>query len=438
MTLFCLLRRALRSRKVRTRMQALSTWDQTRTPVAARLFNRCSTWLGESGMREAPTASSLVRRAQRRCRFVDFGPGDIYEPLTRLLFACQREGHLNAIGKLALRSDIVRNLCLRLRLQQARQHEPQIARAEIRAPLFIVGLPRSGTTLLHILLSCDPAHRCPLTWEVLDPLASSSAGEEACVRRAARSLGILNWLAPTFRRVHRTGAALPQECVGLMSPTFLSDQFDTMFYIPSYRDWFLRQEMRPVYEFHRRFLQHLQHRRSATRWVLKAPAHMLAARALLQVYPDAHFVQTHRDPIEAVTSVSSLVTILRSVFSDRVDPRQIGRDALQYWSHSITSFLRTREQLAPGRVCDVYYSHIRRDPLAVVRRIYQHFNIPLTPVAEGRMRLVLAAQPRHQHGRHVYHAAQFGLDEIRDSALFQEYCDRFDLALPAEAEERAA
>ena len=129
-----------------------------------------------------------------------------------------------------------------------------------------------------------------------------------------------------------------------MTPTFLSDQFDAMYYVPSYRAWFFRQDLRPAYEYHRRFLQHLQFRRAARRWILKAPTHMFAMPALLSVYPDALFVQTHRTPVDAMASVSSLVTILRSAFSDAVDPFIVSREAIDYWSETMEKFLRERDR----------------------------------------------------------------------------------------------
>src|ERR1041384_4084420 len=110
-------------------------------------------------------------------------------------------------------------------------------------------------------------------------------------------------MAPNFIPRCPIGADLPQECVSLMAPTFMSDQFDAMYYVPSYRAWFFRQDLRPAYEYHRRFLQHLQVRQAARRWVLKAPTHMFALPSLLSVYPDALFVQTHRTPVEALASV---------------------------------------------------------------------------------------------------------------------------------------
>ena len=157
-----------------------------------------------------------------------------------------------------------------------------------------------------------------------------------------------------------------------------------MYNIPSYRNWFFRQDLRPAYEYHRRFLQHLQFRRSAARWILKAPAHMFAAPALLSTYPDSRFVQLHRDPIDAVASVSSLVTILRRVFSDTVDPIQVGQDAMVYWSDALKTFMSVRDTLPSDRVCDLYYSDIRRDPIAAAKRVYEHFGWKLQPEIEQR------------------------------------------------------
>jgi hypothetical protein len=227
--------------------------------------------------------------------------------------------------------------------------------------------------------------------------------------------------------VHAVGAELPQECVGLMTPTFMSDQFDTMYYVPSYRAWFFRQDLLPAYEYHRCFIQHLQFRQSARRWILKAPTHMFALPTLLSVYPDALFVQTHRAPLDAMASVSSLITILRRVFSDAVDPLVVCREAIQYWSETLDRFLHERHRLADYRICDVNYIEVCRDPIAAVRRIYEHFGWLLSAEAAQRMRLVLASLPQDQYGRHRYNLSQFGLDPAEGVEAFAAYCERFDL-----------
>jgi hypothetical protein len=409
-----------------------TTLDQTRPFLPVRLLNGCGALLEKTRIPRTPLrVVDLIEAAKRRCGLDDFGGGDFFEGLSRLLDSCHRESRLNLIGKIALRTDLTRILCSRLFMQRDRQLYPAVARQEIRQPLFIVGLPRSGTTLLHMLLAADPEHRAPLTWEVMTPSPPTRDSEKRRIQRAMQSCNCLNWLAPTFRHVHAVGAELPQECVGLMTPTFMSDQFDTMYYVPSYRAWFFRQDLLPAYQYHRRFLQHLQVRQSAPRWVLKAPTHMFALPTLLSVYPDALFVQTHRAPLDAMASVASLITILRRVFSDAVDPFIVCREAIQYWSETLDRFLQERDRLAEYRVCDVNYIEIRRDPVAAVRRIYEHFGWLLSAEAEQRMRLVLASQPQEQYGRHRYNLSGFGVREAEGAAAFTAYCDRFGLSAQA-------
>jgi hypothetical protein len=405
-----------------------TTLDQTRPVLPVRLLNGCGALLEKTRIPRSPLrAVDLIETAKRRCNLDDFGGGDFFEGLSRLVDSCHRESRLNLIGKIALRTDLIRILCSRLFMRRDRQLYPDVARQEIREPLFIVGLPRSGTTLLHTLLAADPEYRAPLTWEVMTPSPPTRDNEKRRIQRATQSCNCLNWLAPTFRHVHAVGAELPQECVGLMTPTFMSDQFDTMYYVPSYRAWFFRQDLLPAYEYHRCFIQHLQFRQSARRWILKAPTHMFALPTLVSVYPDALFVQTHRAPLDAMASVSSLITILRRVFSDAVDPLVVCREAIQYWSETLDRFLHERDRLADYRICDVNYIEVCRDPIAAVRRIYEHFGWLLSAEAAQRMRLVLASLPQDQYGRHRYNLSQFGLDPAEGVEAFAAYCERFDL-----------
>jgi hypothetical protein len=211
-----------------------------------------------------------------------------------------------------------------------------------------------------------------------------------------------------------------------MTPTFLSDQFDAMYYVPSYRAWFFQQDLRPAYEYHRRFLQHLQFRQAARRrWVLKAPTHMSAIPALLSVYPDALFVQTHRTPLDSMASVSSLMTILRSAFSDSVDPVTVCREAIDYWSTAVEKFLPERDRLGSNRICDVKYEEIRCDPVGAARRIYDYFGWSFSREAEQRMRALVASQAERPSANHRYDLSQFGLSTGEVLNAFTSYCQRF-------------
>jgi hypothetical protein len=407
--------------------------------LPVRLFNGFGALLEKSPIPSTRLIPiDLIETAKRRCGFNDFGEGDFFEALTRLLESCQEEARLNLIGKIALKTDVLETLCVRLKMERDLQLYPNISRQEIREPLFIVGLPRSGTSVLHRLLGADPEHRCPLMWEVRSPSPPTRAGEKRRIQNAMQSCKFFNWLVPTFRYVHVVGAEVPQECVSLMTPTFLSDQFDAMYYVPSYRAWFFRQNLQPAYEYHRRFLQHLQFRRAGRRWILKAPTHMFAMPALLSVYPDALFVQTHRTPVDAMASVSSLVTILRSAFSDAVDPLIVGREAIDYWSETMKKFLRERDRLENNRICDIQYDEIRRDPIRAVRRIYEYFGWSLSHEAERRMRALVASQAKRQSANHRYDLSQFGSSAGEVFSVFETYCQRFGFAEPSSVQRQQA
>ena len=408
-------------------MQSAVSIDRFRSPIAIRALNKFGAMFNGKVSRRL-TPDGLMETAKRRAGLDDFGDGDFREPLARLLESCWRDARLNVIGNIALRSDVLRILRNRLLLQRDRRLHPEIGQHEIRSPLFVLGLPRTGTTFLHTLISADPENRAPLTWEVMEPSPPTNAEKHRRIRRTSQNLACLEWMAPNFRQLHPVGAYLPQECVSLMSPTFLSDQFDTMYNVPGYREWFLRQDVQPAYAFHRRFLQHLQERKNRRRWALKAPTHMFALPTLLSTYPDALLVQTHRAPVGAITSVSSLITILRRVFSDAVDPMKIGEEAMHYWSSTLSKFLLQRDRLPPERVLDISYLELRRDPIGTVRSIYEYFGWPFSAPAENRMRDFLAKQPRDLHGFHRYEPGQFGLRPEHEQEYFANYCERFSVS----------
>jgi hypothetical protein len=246
----------------------------------------------------------------------------------------------------------------------------------------------------------------------------------------ARQFANLERMAPTLKAIHEFGAELPQECVAITGHEFLSVQFFIIFNVPSYQSWADRQSAVPALQFHRRFLQHLQSEHAGERWVLKTPGHLAVIEDLLEVYPDARIVHTHRDPVEVMPSLASLSYTLRGISSDALDPVRIGRQQSQLWAGHLQRAVRARAKLQDRaeQFFDVQFEDVLVDPLAVIERIYEHFRIPLAEEARRRMAAYLAVNPRGQYGVHRYSLEDFGLTRAAQAPLYVEYCERFGIS----------
>lgn len=375
-------------------------------------------------------ADDLLSAGRRRGGGHDFEDMIFLEGLHRLARALATEGQLNVLGRIAARETIVGHLANRLRLEGDRRRYPGIAAQEINRPIVITGLPRSGSTLLHSLLAQDPTNRVPQTWEMLSPSPPPERGTYERDPRISLTEKHLRWfhrLVPEFRRIHPVGARLPEECVVILSHSFLSSQFCSMYTVPSYQTWVRGQDLRPAYELHRRFLQQLQWRCPGTRWILKAPAHLPALRELCAVYPDVGVIMTHREPLEVLPSEASLHSVLRRAFSDAVDPARVGREVTELTADEIRAGLEARDDgcAPPERFLDVRYRDLVKNPMATVRHIYARFDMALTPRAEARMQQYLAETPKDKHGAHEYSLAQFGLDPDQERERYRAYRERF-------------
>ncbi len=382
---------------------------------------------------------TILDDARRATGLNDFGPEEFRLGLRLLLQDYDREARLTALGRFVAHHDTVWLLAHRLQLEEARRRHPEIAEERIARPLFIVGLPRTGSTLLHHLLAQDPLNHVAQTWEVTTlPLTPDRRprGTAARIRQAERDLGWLDRLVPTLKTIHPLGARLPIECLALTAHSFLSQRFHTMYRVPNYQEWLGRQELGPAYEFHRRFLQYLQWRAPASRWVLKAPSHAHGIDSLLEAYPDALVVQTHRDPVSVLASVASLTAVLRAAFSDRVDLSEIGDEVTRHWADGLDRLMQARgvQRLPAERVFDVYYHEFVDDPLATIHRLYAHFGIPFGPSAGWRVRRHLEDNPKDKHGPHTYSLATFGLDPEDLRHRFKAYSEHF--GIPPEPELR--
>jgi hypothetical protein len=375
---------------------------------------------------------SLLKRASELTGLEDTGEQSFPEPLAVLLQSIETDARLNLIGRICFRSDILRMLCNRVRLQQERKSHPQISEQIIRAPLFITGLPRTGSTLLHALLAQDPQSRAPQVWEVMHPSPPPervSYKHDPRVYKTARELKWLDIIMPGFKSAHMIDARLPQECIAITGHSFISYLFESMYFVYSYRAWHENQDKGPAYEYHKQFLQHLQWRAPGTHWVLKAPSHLFALETLLQVYPDARIVLTHRDPLAVLPSCASFTQLLRGAFTNTIDKRKLGAEIAQHWqkgSRIAVEFCR-RKGGRPEEVLNIFYNDLVRHPLAVVRSIYTHFDMKLTPEAEAAMQSFLAQNPQNNHGVHRYTLGEFGFDPETERHRFASYTGFFGI-----------
>jgi hypothetical protein len=378
----------------------------------------------------------LLAAARRGTGLDDFGDPRFRDALERLVDAFEREAALTTLGRMIARRDLMRLLENRLRILDTHRRHPEIGRGAVRRPLFILGLPRTGTTILHELLAQDPANRVAMTWEVMHPWPPperSTYDTDPRIAAVERHFAGIDSLLPGFKRMHPMGATLPQECVAFTAHDFASMVFSTTHRITRYQAWLDSTDLRWVYASHRRQLQYLQWRCPAERWVLKSPGHLWALDALLAEYPDGLIVQTHRDPLRVVASLASLIATLRSLASDEIDAHAIGAEWTELLARGLehTMAVRSAASLDPSRVLDVQFADFIRDEIGAVRRLYEHFAWSFTPEAEARMRRFLAANPKDKHGAHRYTLGASGLDPAAERRRYAAYQERF--AVPSEA-----
>jgi hypothetical protein len=315
-----------------------------------------------------------------------------------------------------------------------RKKHPEILRERIVKPVFIVGMPRTGTTILHDILAQDASNRAPLTWETMFPSPPPDAASfesDPRIELCAATFPEVDAQIPAFKAMHPMGATLSQECVTMMGETMCTPLFHNQFRVPSYQDWVDHEaDWSHVYDFHQHQLQHLQWRNARERWVLKTGAHMWGLEHLLRTYPDARIVFTHRDPVKSMTSYASLTALVRSMGSDEVDPIEIADDWTARIKRVLEHAIDVRNQDAHPNALfyDMHFLDFVEDQFAVIERIYEAFDLPMTGAGADRMRAFIADNPKGKHGIHRYAPEEFGVkpDSIHES--FRPYMERFGLA----------
>ena len=354
-----------------------------------------------------PSFGALQERAARRA---GTGPADPAEAqfaadLQVLYESFLAARELSFSGLFGARLEVFRHLRNRLRIRACLLAHPEIAEAPVRQPVFVTGLPRTGTTALHALLAAVPGHRAPLMWELLEPCPPETGGRrpDNRPRNAQWMASATHRMAPVFRVIHPLDARGPEECIFALPHSMIHYSRAR---IPGYRDWYARRDATPDYAYLRQQLQFLQWRQPSRRWILKTPFHLWNLDTLLRVFPDATIVWTHRDPAVALASWCSLTEVNMRLHNRRVDLFQLGRDWVPLWAQAAERAARVRET-AGRSFLDVWQTQLAAGPLPALEPVLAGLGVDLTPAA--RRRITALSTGSAAPGAHRYRLERYGL-----------------------------
>ncbi|HZE32288.1 MAG TPA: sulfotransferase [Actinoallomurus sp.] len=366
-----------------------------------------------TGRDNVGTVEDLHASASKITGLTDFGDDPYLDGLAVLLESYTGEAALTPLGNKATRALLRGALAARLLSEAAWKRHPSHAGVRIERPIFVTGLPRTGTTALHRLLTADPAHQGLEVWlaEAPQPRPPRSSWAENPVFQAIQSGYERHHVEhPEFMGVHYMSADMVEECWQLLRQSMRSISFECLAHLPAYSAWLDTQDWTPAYRRYRRNLQLIGLPDASRRWVLKNPSHLFALDALMEVYPDALVIQTHRSPRTAMASMCSLASHATAGWSEVFTGAVIGRDQLEVWSRGLARFRAERAKHDPGQFFDVAYDDFVRDPLGTVEAAYAYFGLPLTGAARTAM-AHLHAESHSGAGRpaHRYTLSDFGL-----------------------------
>ncbi|RJL35918.1 sulfotransferase family protein [Bailinhaonella thermotolerans] len=372
--------------------------------------------------------AALLRAAVEQSGLDRFGDEWFLEPLEVLCASLRTEARLGPMGVVTLWAQLVQALTNRLRVEEEIRRHPEILRVPVERPIVIAGLPRTGTTHLHNLMSADPALRHLPYWESIEPVPPDherGADPDPRIARAAAVLAAAEGPLPHLRLMHEMWPEHAHEDIQLLALSCASFYFESFAPLPSYRRWLRTADQTPAYAHMRRTLQVLRWLRGGRRWVLKAPGHLEQLRPLMAVFPDAFVVVTHRDPAEIAASLCTMMTYSARLAQESVDAREAGH----YWAGRMADLLNgclaDRDALPAGQSVDVRFEDFMADEMGTVRDIYARAGQPFTPGTEAALAAFRREHPRGKHGRVVYDLRDFGLDEAEISRSLSAYRRRF-------------
>lgn len=317
----------------------------------------------------------------------------------------------------------------RLNVIGAIKDRPEVLDAPVPRPLFVFGIPRTGTTLLSNLLAADPNRRSALHWELHDPVPPPTTETLFTDPRALAALEAEKQMLeayPDAGKIYRMSAIYPYECVTIMAHDFRTVMLESAGKLPNYRDFVYQSDWTPSYEYHKKFLQ-LHQADAPGIWNLKMPSHALQLETLLKFYPDARLLWTHRDPYTATGSFCSIIAMGHQNFAGRVDADWIGENVSWQAREHVERVMDVRERIGQDRIVDSHYADLMRNPLEYMRTLYAALGDELTPEAEAAMQAWLDDNPQRKFGKHEYKLAQYGLSKEMLEPLFERYLSEYDV-----------
>jgi hypothetical protein len=377
--------------------------------------------------RERFDAEQLCEEARLVTGLDDFGKSDFREPLEVACRSAETEADLHIVGRARFRDMVLRLLTGRLRILEYVRRDPGVLDERIDAPVVVTGSPRSGSSILHQLLALHPDLRAPLSWEYFCPTPPPDPArtDDPRIPIADRDLRMSGRLAPAFQGMHEMSATMTRECVAAQAFSLRSDDLWANFFLPSYQEYLIATDMTPAYDWHRLVLQILQRKTPGTRWVLKAPSHLATLPELFAAYPDAELVVTHRDALEVLSSVCSLLATLQWAHSTAIDFSRVVELQVERNVELLERLVRWRADHPDARAHDVRYADYVSDPLGTLVQVSDALGAPLTGAARSAMSSYLDAHPQGRDGGHRHDVAALGIDPDVLRQRFARYEQRF-------------
>ena len=375
------------------------------------------------------SADELEDGARAAAGLHDFGSPYYREGLERTVDALNNEAELSEIGNVIQHATISNALIQRLKVEDTYAQHPEINDEVVGGPVFVIGLPRTGTTALSQLVAADPQFRSLRMWESQAPTPppeTATQDSDPRIAQAEEGLRMLDEMFPLMKTMHNSEATAATECQDLMGMSFRTFHFDGAVRVPSYLDWLMHCDMRETYTFHRRVLKLLQWHCPPTLWHLKTPVHMFALDALIEAYPNAKFLWSHRDPAKVMGSVCSLIRYVRSWSSDRDDPEELGAEQLDSWAEAVRRAMDFRQRLGDSRFADVAFADLQHDPVGTLRAGYASLGLTFSQDSERAVEQWAGEHKPGSRGAHDYELSDYGLTPEGVRERFADYLRTYD------------